>query len=298
MMPDRQKRLLALLDALGGKMGRLDFQKLLFLYCLEVEASPSYEFVPYRFGGFSFTSYADKRRLVEGGFLGDEEQAWKLTPLGKAEAKVAPALRTSMDAFAKSYANLRGDELVAHAYRRYPYYAIRSEIAERVLSRDAATMRAVQAARLAASVSGLCTIGYEGHTLEGYLNRLLKDGVTLLCDVRRNPLSRKYGFSKKTLSNACEGVGIQYEHLPELGIASEDRQDLKTQADYDALFATYKREYLPSQGEALERILGWVTAGERVALTCYEQLPHQCHRLCVAEAVERISKNKRKPKHL
>ena len=59
MLFDRQKRVLALVDALGGEVGNLDFQKLLFLYCREVEETPSYEFVPYKFGGFSFTSYVD-----------------------------------------------------------------------------------------------------------------------------------------------------------------------------------------------------------------------------------------------
>lgn len=71
----RQKRLLSLLDSLGGRAGNLDFQKLLFLYCQEVSASPVYEFVPYKFGAFSFTSYADRRKLVEQGFLEDDEQA-------------------------------------------------------------------------------------------------------------------------------------------------------------------------------------------------------------------------------
>ena len=75
--------------------------------------------------------------------------------------------------------------------------------------------------------------------------------MTLLCDVRRNPLSRKYGFSKSTLSKACGNVGIRYEHLPELGIASEQRQELTTQADYDALFEVYERKDLPLQSEAL-----------------------------------------------
>ena len=72
MLFDRQKRLLSLVDALGGEVGNLDFQKLLFLYCREVEDSPTYEFVPYKFGGFSFTSYADKRRLIERGLLAEE----------------------------------------------------------------------------------------------------------------------------------------------------------------------------------------------------------------------------------
>src|SRR5262245_33611191 len=79
---DRQKHLLALVDSLCGEMGSLDFQKLLFLYCREVQPAPSYEFVPYKYGGFSFTSYADKRRLVDQGFLADEERVWKLTPAG------------------------------------------------------------------------------------------------------------------------------------------------------------------------------------------------------------------------
>ena len=65
MLFTRQKCLLALLDALGGTEGNRDFQKLLFLYCQETNPSAGYEFVRYRFGAFSFTSYADCRRLVQ-----------------------------------------------------------------------------------------------------------------------------------------------------------------------------------------------------------------------------------------
>lgn len=286
MLFERQKRLLALVDAFGGEVGNLDFQKLLFLYCSEAEGTPTYEFVPYKYGGFSFTSYADKRRLIEQGLLANEELAWKLTPTGKKMASIVPLVKMRITQFAKRHASLRGDVLVAEAYRRYPYFAIRSEMAERVLAGDEPALRAINDARPAASLPGLCTIGYEGRTLENYLNRLIRDGVTVLCDVRRNPLSRKYGFSKGTLNNACEGVGIRYEHLPELGIASEERRELHTQGDYDALFVVYERENLPKQSKALEKIRSWVGAGERVALTCFEKLPKQCHRHCVAEALE------------
>lgn len=286
MLFERQKRLLSLLDTLGGEAGGLDFQKLLFLYCRDVEETPSYEFVPYRFGGFSFTSYADKRRLIEQGLLVDEERAWRLTPAGKVRAQGEGRVRLGMDRFARSHASLRGDALVAEAYRRHPFYAIRSEIADRVLAGDQPALAAVDEARPRPTQPGLCTIGYEGRTLEGYLNRLILDGVTLLCDVRRNAFSHKYGFSKNTLAKACDGVGIRYEHLPELGIASGARRELKTQADYDALFAVYERESLPQQTPALAKIRAWIEAGERVALTCFEKVPHQCHRHCVAEAVE------------
>jgi uncharacterized protein (DUF488 family) len=298
MIFDRQKRLLALLDTHGGEVNKLDFQKLLFLYCMNVERIPSYQFVPYKFGGFSFTSYADKRRLTDSGLLDDTERTWKLTRAGKAAAKVNAATRTEMYQFAKQYADMRGDDLVAAAYRQHPYYAIRSEMIGRVLKRDVAARAAVEAARPRPGTAGICTIGYEGHTLEAYLNLLLKSGVTVLCDVRRNPLSRKYGFSKRTLSTSCEGVGIRYEHLPELGIDGQRRRELETQADYDALFADYERDDLPKQEKALDRIIAWVKEGARVALTCYENQPHQCHRHCVAEALERTADRDWRVEHL
>lgn len=298
MIFDRQKRLLALLDALGGEASRLDFQKLLFLFCREAEDRPSYEFVPYKFGGFSFTSYADRNRLIERGLLADEG-AWKLTASGRLAAhSLASPVRMCIDEFARGHAGLRGDALVATAYGRHPYYAIRSEITARVLYDDIKTLGAIAAAQPVAVHGGLCTIGYEGRTLEGYLNRLILDGVALLCDVRRNPLSRKYGFSKGTLRSACEGVGIRYEHLPELGIASEDRGNLVTQGDYDALFAAYERDWLPRQSTALSRIADWINAGQHVALTCYERLPQQCHRHCVADALAQLMEQSSPIKHL
>lgn len=298
MILKRQKRLLSLLEALGGDLASLDFQKLLFLYCQEAEEIPTYEFVPYRYGGFSFTSYADKRHLIGMGLLANDERAWTLTEAGRAMGAVTPSERKDLEKFARQHAGLRGDALVAEAYRRHPYYAIRSEIAEHVLAGEKDTLAAVAAARQALGPPGICTIGYEGRTFEGYLNMLIRNGVTLLCDVRRNPLSRKYGFSKSTLIRGCEGIGIRYEHLPELGIASEDRRGLETQADYDALFAVYAGERLPRQMETLAKIQRWVEEGERVALTCYELLPEQCHRHCVSEAMEKKCGRAFSPRHL
>jgi len=297
VMFDRQRLLLALVDALEGAPAGTDFQKLLFLYTKEWEAEPSYDFVPYQFGSFSFSSYADKRRLIERGLLEDDASRWVLTATGRLAAREERTLTDRTRRFAAGHA-LRGDALIAEVYRRYPYYATRSKITNRVLPK-AADRAAIAAAQPATKGPGLVTLGYEGRSLEGYLNALLRDSVTLLCDVRRNPLSRKYGFAKSTLSKACEGVGIRYEHLPELGIASAERKELKTQADYDALFAEYERKSLPLQGEALKKISGWIQReGQRVALTCYEAEPCQCHRHCVAEALERLGGVSLTPQHL
>jgi hypothetical protein len=285
MLFDRQRLLLTLLDALGEPVAHTDFQKLLFLYTQEWESAPSYDFVPYRYGGFSFTSYADKRRLIERGLLEADDQHWVLSETGRSAVRPEGQRTPGVARFARQYSRLRGDALIAEVYRRHPYYATRSEIVERVLPKIEDRAKVV-AARPPRSKPGLVTIGYEGKTLERYLNQLLRASVTLLCDVRRNPLSRKYGFAKSTLSKACEGVGIRYEHLPELGIASEERRELKTQADYDALFVVYERDSLPRQDAALAKIRQWIEQdGCRVALTCYEAQPCQCHRHCVAEAL-------------
>lgn len=279
----RQRELLRLLESLGGSVAMLDFQKLLFLYSEGRAAGRLYDFVPYKFGAFSFTSYADRRKLIDRGFLVDTEQSWKLTTEGR--RVIGRMETTKLNSVALGLPALRGDALVADTYRRFPYYAIRSEIAERVLSGDNKALARIHAAGNVSRQHFLHTIGYEGHSLESYLNVLIRSGVSLLCDVRKNPLSRKYGFSKTTLAKGCNGVGIRYEHLPELGIASDQRQCLETQEDYDALFEQYERTWLPKQGEALQRIFAWIQDGARVALTCYEHSPQQCHRHCVSDAI-------------
>jgi uncharacterized protein (DUF488 family) len=282
----RQRLLLELLDAIGGSVARLDFQKLLFLYCQEKQVN-AYEFVPYRFGAFSFTSYADRRRLQERGFLVADEQRWALTAKGESAARTHS---TGPAEFGRRYRHLRGEALVVEAYRRFPYYAIRSEIATRVLEHDPRTLASIERARPRPLSAQLTTIGYQGRSIEQYLNELLRAGVTLLCDVRGNPISRKYGFSKTTLARACEGIGIRYEHIPSLGIVSEQRRGLESQADYDEVFAHYRRSSLPRQSTGLQQIVRWLEAGERVSLTCFERLPNQCHRHCVAEALPRMSR--------
>lgn len=290
----RQSLLLGLLDALGGSSCNLDFQKVLFLFCQEPESGQPYDFVPYKRGAFSFTSYADRRKLIAYGLIENSEHDWNLTELGKRITEPDIFLQN----FVESLDGLKGDELVADTYRRFPYYAIRSEIARRVLKDDTEALARIETEKTKKNPHPLQTIGYEGRSLETYLNLLLKAGVNVLCDVRRNPISRKYGFSKSTLSNACAGVGIWYEHLPELGIASEQRQELNSQDDYDALFAEYERDHLPNQTEALAKIHEWIKSGARVALTCYEHLPHQCHRHCVAEKLEGMAECQLEARHL
>lgn len=280
----RQKTLLGLLSTFDGRLPKVDFQKYLFLYTHEFQKAPSFEFVPYKYGGFSFQSYADKRRLNDIGALIDSDD-WHLNKDFEIEGLYD---KFEFNQFYKKYSAIKGDHLVQDIYRRYPYYAINSEIAGRLMTKK--EIENIEFARPAEKQECFFTIGYEGSSFEGYLNRLIKNDVKALVDVRRNALSRKYGFSKKTLSGTLNNLGIEYIHIPELGISSEKRQNLDNKNDYERLFDLYEKNELRENKKALKQLLQIFLDRKRVAITCFEAHSSMCHRGRVAKALSHSPK--------
>ena len=131
----------------------------------------------------------------------------------------------------------------------------------------------------------LFTIGYEGRSLERYLNQLIKEEIGVLCDVRRNPVSMKFGFSKRQLQSAVQKMGIAYVHMPELGIESNKRRELSSSNDYQVLFEEYTRTTLAKSDDSLQAIMNLIKKYRRAALTCFEADHEFCHRGCVADAL-------------
>ena len=212
-----------------------------------------------------------------------DKKFWKLTEDGQIRLYQKRAIATKFARFRKSYP-LRGMELIADVYRKYPYWAINSTIKDLVLRDDAEALLRIESA-WPTTVTPLASIGYEGRSFENYLNALIRNGIEVLCDVRKNPISRKYGFSRSTLAKACESVGIEYRHFPELGIPSYERTDLKTQSDYDELFARYEKTVLIKAEDSVDAISRLVSDGSCVALTCFEANPAQCHRTRVLREI-------------
>ena len=64
----RRKLLLGLLQSIGRPVNKVDLQKYLFLVCVDQKKS-AYEFIPHRFGCFSFQIDADKRTLTKYGLV-------------------------------------------------------------------------------------------------------------------------------------------------------------------------------------------------------------------------------------
>ena len=277
----RRKVLLSLLDALDRPVPRTDLQKYAFLVSQEQE-SPSYSFVPYRFGPYSFSAEADKRTLVNKGVLRDHNK-WVLTrPVGYLD-ELRPADRDAIRSVVEFSNQVQGDDLLLYVYQSYPYYAINSEILDDVLDGD--ERKRVDSARPKQRPPALLTIGYEQKSLEQFLNLLIKHSVSVLCDVRGNPQSRKYGFSKRTLEMTSRSVGIAYEHKPELGIDYGKRRHLRSPDDYDQLFRDYWASTLVNMQESVDSIAQLVHEQQRVALTCFEADPKECHRSQVANAL-------------
>jgi uncharacterized protein (DUF488 family) len=284
-----------LLQTFGNQLEKFQLQKLLLLFS-EMQKEADYNFVPYKYGCFSFQANADLSTLSKYGLVSATEQYWKKeTPenfvisLRKQDADTLKALK-------HLYEHKSSDELIAITYRKFPYYAIKSKIADKILNE---TELSVVKSRIPVSDKKcLFTIGYEGISLEEYLNKLIKLDIKVLCDVRKNSFSMKYGFSKSQLKGACEGLGILFFHFPDVGIESENRQNLETKADRDALFQLYRAEVLPRTKNTQQAIFELLQEHGRVAITCFEAQSCDCHRSHLADAIRQMPQFNFEVKHL
>ncbi len=281
----RRKIILALLQLFDGQLDKIRLQKLLFLFASK-QTKAEYDFIPYKFGCYSYSANADMTAMVTRGFLTEDEKTFSkkdptdyLKQLKPADLKLLQEVKTH-------YGKMSANTLMKHTYINFPFYAIKSEVAENILNQE--ELEKVTKAKPKSNKTVLFTIGYEGISLEEYLVRLLKNDVKVLVDVRNNPLSMKYGFSKSQLKKYCASVGIDYVHIPEVGIQGDQRQELNTQSDYDKLFAVYRKNNLTKTTTHQQQILNLLKQHKRIALTCFEANICQCHRKHLAEAIETL----------
>jgi len=133
-------------------------------------------------------------------------------------------------------------------------------------------------------VRELFTVGYEGATIDNFIDSLQANNINCILDVRALPLSRKPGFSKTKLSTRLEQVKIHYIHLPELGTPKDIRDELKSTRDYVAFFKKMEK-YLAGKKDAIRQAYNQVI-DTRCCLLCFERLADQCHRKIVAEKIK------------
>ncbi|MFA4836161.1 MAG: DUF488 domain-containing protein [Dehalococcoidia bacterium] len=276
----RQKILLGLIEAFGGSIKRTDCQKLLFMFCQYANKN-HYDFHPHKYGAYSSVASQDKITLTQKGLLKDTSDF----QIGRRQSFLDGLTQTDRAILTNKmipmYKGLGGKALLRQVYVNYPAFTCRSEILTDTLnpSEIAHVRRAWNTDR----TSCLFTIGYEGLTIDAYLNKLISNNIELVVDVRNNPQSMKFDFKKIKFRHHIENVSIKYCHIPELGIPSDKRQNLKSEAAYQQLFNEYEEKIIAKQPEAIHRLLTLFSQSKRIALTCFESEYRHCHRHKLAD---------------
>ena len=271
----RQKTLLYLIKLAGGSATKLQLTKWAFLLSRESPANGGdsfYQFVPYKYGPYSFCLYQELGAMLEQGLLtAADSRTLGLTENGRVIAASTPVqFKEDAAVIHKRYGRLAFRPLLDDVYNRYPWYSINSEV-RRLEKRPKAA-------------PAIYTAGYEGLTIDGFLDRLLHAGIERVIDVRSNPVSRRYGYHKSTMARLCKDVDISYAHFPQLGIPVEDRQELLALNDRETLLANYESEILPEQNAAIREVAALLEERASV-LVCMEANPAECHRSRLARAV-------------
>jgi uncharacterized protein (DUF488 family) len=130
------------------------------------------------------------------------------------------------------------------------------------------------------------SVGYEGMTVGGLVERLSGSQVSVVVDVRLNPTSRRPGFSRRQLSDALAKAGIEYVHEKELGNPPDNRDSFR---NGDPASGRKRMRSLLTNGasDALDRVVV-LASTKRIAVLCVEREHNRCHRDVIADmAVER-----------
>lgn len=140
-------------------------------------------------------------------------------------------------------------------------------------------------------------IGYQGLQLSDLIGRLRSNGVRVLVDIRLNAISRKAGYSKRSLAAALEAAGIRYLHDPRLGNPKDNGAGHADTASDDTIAARERFERLLDGGAGAGAIrdLASLVEQESVAVLCYEADENQCHRQQVMAAVSDPRRLGRRP---
>ncbi len=274
----RQRILIEFLHQAARPVSKLELVKWMFLLRQETQESfktSFYDFVPYHYGPYSFCLNREIESLVESGWILAEERTWELVRKPDDAVAGTNGVVREVRSLVRRFGDRPQNEVIDQVYSRYPEYTVNSK-------------RAKLATRKIADPQ-VFTAGYEGLQVDGFLNLLVQEGIQSLVDVRSNPIARRYGYHRGTLSKLCSLLGIQYTHVPALGIRSELRRSLETQADYDHLFENYRRDTLVEERQWVERVSESVTAQPSV-LVCMESCPSRCHRSRLATEISKITR--------
>ena len=132
----------------------------------------------------------------------------------------------------------------------------------------------------------LATIGYEGTTVDEFLDTLRGAKVELLVDVRAVAMSRRPGFAKTALAANLRSAEIEYLHLRRLGTPADGRAAARS-GRHEEKKAIFLRQLASPDAQSELAVLADLIRSERaICILCFEADPAHCHRRLVAEALQ------------
>ena len=139
-----------------------------------------------------------------------------------------------------------------------------------------------------AGAADFFTFGYTGRKTEELLDTLLANGVRTLVDVRQMPVSMyRPDLSKSNLRQLVESKGMEYVHMPELGVPRDIRAKAIETGNRDVIWEWYDEYVVEIQIKTnLHRFLNSVE--HPIAMMCVEIDPHECHRHRLSVALEQM----------
>jgi len=286
-MLNRQRLILALLDQAGAPIPKTKLVRLAFLLREETAVGRDqtfYGFVPYKYGPFSFGMNRELDALERDGYLARGKEsiglALRTKKLSREQIEcLSPVQSEAVASVFRKYGSSNRTSLLRSVYTRYPWFASSSELGQYVPEDVPAAPKRKPAAY---------TVGYEGKSVDGFFNGLLAAGMKGILDVRANPVSRKYGFAKRSMSRIAGNLGLAYHHLPELGITGDRRSDLSDFESYQRLLDQYEKKMLPMRAAHIEKVTALLKSMP-LALLCMEKDVRCCHRGRLANRVAQES---------
>jgi uncharacterized protein YwgA len=173
----RRKIILALLQIFDGQLEKIRLQKLLFLFS-QRQQKAEYDFIPYKYGCYSYSANADLTTMVKKGILGETESRFSSNEKTDYFKSLKETDKKSLRDIKNLYGTMNSNALMKHTYINYPFFAINSVKASTILTDE--EFEKVTRHRPKSNKTILFTIGYEGISLEEYLTRLLKNDIKVL----------------------------------------------------------------------------------------------------------------------
>jgi uncharacterized protein (DUF488 family) len=272
VLNSKQLKLLEILLFFRNSLiSRLKLFKISFLLDQAKIYEKFYDFVPYKFGPYSFEMEKDINFLYKLGLINILEN--KISINKESLSFLKKMSDENYLNFRKyNFLNWQEGKLLDYIYNKYPYYTQNSLIKKNNFK----PLEKKQTIKI-------YTIGYEGRTIDNFINTLIKNDIKAIIDVRSLPFSNKYGFNKYWFLKYLKEFKIDYYNMPDLGIPKIIRMN----GSKEEYFNWYKN-YLINKTYDLKKVIFLIKL-KPSCLMCFEKDFNDCHRGILAKKLKEIT---------